>query len=370
MKISYINSICSKNDAVSNSIRNELTWLLSDGGHNVRFYAYECDYGDLNFFKIGSPSDIIFDHHFQTSDLIVLHFGVYSPLFDIIPVAPKGAKKVVVFHNITPKEFLPKSAHELIERSFNQMYNLIFADHVVCVSKTNQSVLVQAGIDRPCTILPLAVHSESNMPDSKPSFDDAIIRAVFIGRFVRSKGAGDLLAAFDSIMESTDYDAIVLDFIGNLKFSDTQVVSELEKGIDDLMSKHKGRIEIRLHGSADEAMKNRILQEADIFILPTKHEGFCVPILEAFANGCQVITYNNSNTPLVSGGLASLVETGNVEQLAFEINRAIKLTQSSQWVNDGGYYTFTCLLAKHIKQFHPDKVKKRFFEFIDYIANS
>ena len=54
-------------------------------------------------------------------------------------------------------------------------------------------------------------------------------------------------------------------------------------------------------------------RDAGVFVLPTRHEGFCVPIVEALAAGCKVIACDNSNTPAVTGGLASLVSLVNVD---------------------------------------------------------
>jgi len=73
------------------------------------------------------------------------------------------------------------------------------------------------------------------------------------------------------------------------------------------------RIVVRLHGDAPEDAKERILRDADVFVPPARHAGFCVPIVEALAAGCKVIAYDNSNTPAVTGGLASLVSLVNVD---------------------------------------------------------
>ena len=44
-----------------------------------------------------------------------------------------------------------------------------------------------------------------------------------------------------------------------------------------------------------------------------------MPVLEALASGCKVISYDNSNLPAISGGLAQLVPTGDVAALAAAI---------------------------------------------------
>ena len=47
---------------------------------------------------------------------------------------------------------------------------------------------------------------------------------------------------------------------------------------------------------------------ADIFVFPTKYEGFGFPVLEAMACGCPVIASNNSSIPEIAGNAAILIK--------------------------------------------------------------
>jgi len=53
-----------------------------------------------------------------------------------------------------------------------------------------------------------------------------------------------------------------------------------------------------------------------MFVLPSFYEGFGLPILEAQAAGCPVITSNVSSLPEVAGQAAILVDPNNVEQIS------------------------------------------------------
>ena len=123
MKISYVHGICMRHDAISNSIRDEIEWLSQS--HQVRLFAYACDQPQLPFTKVDDLRAVIFDPHFRASDLVVFHFGVHYPLFDALSVCPVNAKRLVVFHNITPKEFIAPSHHDTADLSFKQLANLI-----------------------------------------------------------------------------------------------------------------------------------------------------------------------------------------------------------------------------------------------------
>lgn len=55
---------------------------------------------------------------------------------------------------------------------------------------------------------------------------------------------------------------------------------------------------------------------AKAFVYPSLFEGFGLPILEAFAMGCPVITSNTSSIPEVAGDAAILIDPYNIEELA------------------------------------------------------
>ena len=63
---------------------------------------------------------------------------------------------------------------------------------------------------------------------------------------------------------------------------------------------------------------------AELFVLPSKFEGFGIPILEAMACGTPVITSNISAMPEVAGGAAKLIDPYNLEELATAISNIIE----------------------------------------------
>lgn len=364
MRVSYINGVCVNHDAISNAIRDEVTWLLSVPGNEVRLFTYACDFQELPFKIVSDLKDVVFDTFFQQSDIVIFHFGVFYPLFNILPVVPKTAKTIVVFHNITPKEYLPVSAHETIDKSFQQMSNIAFATHVVCDSQINQEVLSSNGINVPSTVLPLALRGKRELAKPKPSFDDGVSRILFVGRLVRSKGPVDLLIALSTVLAERQDIVLEVDFVGNLKFSDPDVLDHVRSVSEELLARFCGRLVINLHGDATETKKNNLLARADLFVLPTRHEGFCVPILEAFENGCSVVAYDNSNVPYISGGFAWLVPSGDVTSLAREISHTLDSTRSEEWTTHGGYENYCSDLSGYCKQFEPDKVRRRFLNLV------
>ncbi|WP_171379526.1 glycosyltransferase family 4 protein [Brucella pseudogrignonensis] len=333
--------------------------MREKASNEVVLFAFACDYAEVPHTLVKSVGEIILHPHFQSSDLIVFHFGVYHELFNAIFSANKMSKKYVIFHNITPKAYLPPSAHQIIDRSIAQMHNMRFADKIICCSKVNQGVLRSAGINTDNTVVPLSIDIPDYPPSTKPSFHDNIIRIAFVGRFVQSKGIDDLIKSLNNIVSGNIELVLQVDLIGNLKFSDEIVFDRLKANIEKIHSKAKDKILFNIHGNASNDAKHKILAEADIFVLPTYHEGFCVPILEAISAGCLVVSYDNSNVPEVCGGLGSLVATGNTVLLTEAISSLLLKVSSPDWRSgDGGYSRYVRDAISHISHYSPNSIRR------------
>jgi glycosyltransferase involved in cell wall biosynthesis len=97
--------------------------------------------------------------------------------------------------------------------------------------------------------------------------------------------------------------------------------SELEKELQDLASgittyvAHLSDMELRTAYSG-----------AISLVYPSRYEGFGLPILEAMACGCPVITCRNSSIPEVAGNAAIYVHPDNPEELAIELRTVQNLS--------------------------------------------
>jgi len=71
---------------------------------------------------------------------------------------------------------------------------------------------------------------------------------------------------------------------------------------------------------SDEEIAN-LYRGATAFLFPSLYEGFGLPILEAKASGCPVITANNNACTEIASGAALLVNPRSIDQIATAIER-------------------------------------------------
>jgi glycosyltransferase involved in cell wall biosynthesis len=160
--------------------------------------------------------------------------------------------------------------------------------------------------------------------------------------------------------------------IGNLSFSDPVVVEETKTAIGVILGLYSERVAIEFHGDATEELKTRVLKDADLFVLPTYHEGFCVPVLEALASGCKVIAYDNSNLPSITGGFAQLSPTGDVSALSKSIAATLAEVSSPSWrAGDApGYRDYALRVGDYVRAFSPANCSQNFLNLIQKITGS
>ncbi len=80
---------------------------------------------------------------------------------------------------------------------------------------------------------------------------------------------------------------------------------------------------IILTGHVSEKQKRALFSGARLFMFPSLYEGFGLPVLEAMACGCPVLTSNTSSLPEVAGNAGLLVDPLDVEQMACEVERVL-----------------------------------------------
>jgi len=89
----------------------------------------------------------------------------------------------------------------------------------------------------------------------------------------------------------------------------------LVAGIDALVEQLSSKNHLRFAGRVDNEDLVALYQGAEALVMPSLYEGFGLPVLEAMACGCPVITSNVSSLPEIAGDAALLVDPRNDEAI-------------------------------------------------------
>ncbi|HOW58886.1 MAG TPA: glycosyltransferase family 1 protein [Candidatus Omnitrophota bacterium] len=130
---------------------------------------------------------------------------------------------------------------------------------------------------------------------------------LFVGTLEPRKNIGRVLEAFRIFSKTHPDFQLVL--AGSTQFGHGQYIEFLEK-------KYAFNSEaILTPGFLSREDLNVLYAGAEALIFPSLYEGFGIPILEAMASGCPVLTSNITSTPEVAGEAGMLVNPYNTEAI-------------------------------------------------------
>lgn len=105
--------------------------------------------------------------------------------------------------------------------------------------------------------------------------------------------------------------------------------SYLEK-LKTLIQEHNLQDRVKIIGFVSNQELANYYQFADIFVYPSKYEGFGIPLLEAMTHSCPVITSNTSSLPEVAENAALYFDPNSHSELA---ERIVELSQNQDLRN-------------------------------------
>jgi glycosyltransferase involved in cell wall biosynthesis len=363
ISIAFVNSIFVKRDAISNTLFDRVQYAARHRNEfDYKVYCYASDYPRFNVEIVHNPGHIVRTPGFLNADIVVVEFGIYHDLFDVV-LCDTGAPKLVSYHNVTSSSlFEPGTKRELCERSELQGWNLRFADFVVCNSGFTRTEAIGYGVDPART----AVIAPSVPLIRRPEIfkaADGPVTMLCVGRIVPQKGLLDLIRALD-LLSRTDLPPWRLDVVGTMKFSDPVYIRQLRdaiarSGFDD---------RVRFLGELDEEALSRAFAEAHVVVSPSHHEGFGVPVIEGLATGCVIVCSDAGSLPEVAGEFGHVFKCGDSDELARALMYVLmdmrpykgppKYRVGARILGEREYYEAA---ASYVRPFLPDAAVEAFY---------
>jgi glycosyltransferase involved in cell wall biosynthesis len=234
----------------------------------------------------------------------IIHSTFYDPR-SLIYVRNK--RHVVTVHDMIPERFpeLFRVNPHLAKREYCKQ-----ADLIICVSQqTRKDLMAFYNIDpKKVVTIHLGVRTQnSNGPSTGTAEDDRYV--LFVGNRHSYKNFKIVLEAL-RILAETDK-SISLRLAGGGQITD-QERYEIERcGL-------RGRVS---HVQVDDVSIRALYRNALCFVFPSLYEGFGLPMLEAFAEGCPVILADNPCFREIAGDAAIYFDPKDTRACASAIER-------------------------------------------------
>ncbi|MGD0254478.1 MAG: glycosyltransferase family 4 protein [Acidimicrobiales bacterium] len=384
LRIALYSGIFVHHDAVSNSLQSKVEILESLGARGARIdltvFTHASDYRAPYIRGVPTVADLLRQEAFWSADVHIFEFGMSYELFDSVFVIPPDRPIMVVEHNTTPPELVDDPAVKLgCEAALVQRHNISRAYRVACASELNLDLDLSIGVeeDRLCVLHLPPAHRLT--PVARKGFGDnnGPVHLLYLGRLVRAKGVGDLLKAVSSLWGCGD-DRFVLTLAGNPRFSDEMVLRELHR----CMERFAGLEKVQVVSSPSDEDIVDLFHSADVLVIPSYHEGYCVPVIEALSAGCYVIGSDAGNLPNVMGGLGRVVPTGDVPALTAAIadfvsrlrpssDATLDTTSTVRVPTDYGeldYAAWLAVVAEHLEDYSDDAYERGFIRLLAELA--
>ena len=248
----------------------------------------------------------------EPDDLVVLHYTAYERGLD---AAVDGRQTTLfVYHNVTPPDFLWDWDTLVAARCAVGRERLpAYADRVtaaVTATAFNAADLTAAGfgdvrVESALYDLDFDRLGNGAGPPPAPSRQDPEV--LFVGRLSPNKRQDDLIRAF-ALYQRHHAPGARLRLVGG------PVGGAYANHLADLADAAGVRgVEI---GPLPQRRLNEVYRSASAFVCLSEHEGFCLPLLEAFHFGVPVIAYRAGAVPETAGDAAVLLDDRDLPTIA------------------------------------------------------
>jgi glycosyltransferase involved in cell wall biosynthesis len=231
-------------------------------------------------------------------DVLLFHYSAYAPR--LADQLERPQRKLLVSHNITPARwFWEYEAMIAVQCTVGRDQLPRFAravDLAAGVSAYNTAELEAAGA-RDTTVIPILFEKRKKRLADVSCVSPTVL---FVGRISPHKRHDLILRAFALYRAQHAPDARLV-FVGE---PITPAYGAAVRELADRLA--PGAVTIEAHLSR-EALADR-WRAASVFCCLSEHEGFCIPLLEAFDAGVPVVARAVGGIPEVAGDAALLLD--------------------------------------------------------------
>ena len=236
----------------------------------------------------------------REDDLLVHHFSLGSRASRTAFALP--CRMMLVYHNITPPEYFLGVHDQLVRQCYHGRRELLpyrsRCDLAVGDSEFNRAELEAVGFPRTAVlpVVPGFTHLDLH-PDLRilRDYDDEWVNILFVGRLIPNKRPDNVIRMFHTYKTLFNQRARLL-LAGSHGGFESYLV-QLHALIKAL-----GAEDVHILGQVTNEELTALYDVADLFLCASEHEGFCVPIIEAFHKRIPVLAYAATAIPATMDG--------------------------------------------------------------------
>jgi glycosyltransferase involved in cell wall biosynthesis len=237
---------------------------------------------------------------------ILYHSAVGSPVADYV-----GAREeplIVDYHNITPSSFFARwepGVVNLLNKGRRQLERLESRCTLGLADSTFNAAEMQSVGYEDTAVVPILLDTDAlAAADPDPSIKPAGATTwLFVGRLAPNKAQHDLIKALAVYRRLYEPDARLV--LVGMSSSDTY-----ETALTEFAAASDLSDAVTLTGPVSPEQLAAYYETADVFVVTSEHEGFCVPLLEAMHHRCPIVAYSAAAIPetLADAGLVLAVK--------------------------------------------------------------
>ncbi|MCC7007262.1 MAG: glycosyltransferase family 4 protein [Acidobacteria bacterium] len=254
-------------------------------------------------------------------DLLVHHFSLGSRASRTAFAVP--SRMLLVYHNITPPEYFLGVHDQLVRQCYHGRRELLpyrsRCELALGDSEFNRQELEALGFPR-TAVLPvvpdfthLSVPADQRILDA---YDDAWTNLLFVGRLIPNKRPDNLIRIFHAY--KTLYNPRSRLILAGSYGGFEQYLAQLHGLIARL-----GVADVEIVGQVSNEELTAYYDVADVFLCASEHEGFCVPLIEAFHKRVPVVALASTAVPATMDGGGILYDAPDPRRVAAIVHEVV-----------------------------------------------
>jgi glycosyltransferase involved in cell wall biosynthesis len=269
----------------------------------------------------------------RRDNLLLHHFSLGSKASRTAFALPD--RMALIYHNITPPEYFLGVHRTLARQCFRGRRELrAYAercDLALGDSEFNRLDLAALGFPRTAVLPVVPDFSHLDRPANwllARQFDDEWTNILFVGRVIANKKIEDLIAIFHAYHTEFNPRSRLL-IVGSYSGFE-RYLAALDEVVTRLDLDH-----VHFVGHVSDEELVAFYEAADLFLCTSEHEGFCVPLVEAFYKQVPVLAYAATAVPATMDGAGVLFGTKEPLHVAALIDAVVSSAPTQDAIVDG-----------------------------------